>query len=374
MEFLQVLVLFFLFLLFLNLLENIKRLKDQKRLKMKIPLPLISVLIPARNEEGNIKKCVSSLLRQNYPNLEIIVLDDNSSDQTYKIVKELSQGPKKLKIVKGKNLPPGWNGKNWACHQLSQLAKGKWFLFTDADTTHKPHSVSTTIAAAQKNNSVFITCIPGLITKTWSEKLYLPIIHFAFLVLVPFKLINYAKDSRLSFGIGPFMLIERDFFFVCGGYEVLKKEIVDDMALAKIVKENRGKITILDGTKFMNVRFYTNFIELWKGFSKNHYEAIGSAPHILAGVFLVGYFLFIYPYLSLWGALESHQSFTLPLLQVITISIMKIVLALRFNTSIFYSLLHPFTVILAFLIILNSFRLSLFKKKIEWKERLYPIE
>jgi len=373
MDSFQGIILFILLLLLLNLLQNINRLKGQEKLRLKKPLPLISVLVPARNEEGIIKNCLKSLFRLNYPKLEIIVLDDNSNDRTFEIVKAISKDSKNLKIVRGEKLPPGWNGKNWACHQLSQLAKGKWLLFTDADTVHTPHSASKALAAAQKNKSVFVSFIPGLINKTWAENLILPIIHFAFLVLVPFKLINYHKDSRLSFGIGPFMLIERDFYFKCGGHEALKKEIVDDMALARQVKENRGKITILDGTTLMNVRFYTNFQGVWKGLSKNAYEVIGS-PHYLAAVLIGCYFLFIYPYLSLWGAVESHQSLTLPLLQVITLSLIKIILALRFNTSIFYGLLHPFAVILTLLIVLNSFRISLFKKKIEWKERLYPIE
>jgi len=374
MDFLQVLILFVLLILFLNLLQNIQKLKAQRRLRLKEPLPLISVLIPARNEERNIKNCIASLLRQNYPNLEIIVLDDNSADQTYKIAKDLSLLSRKLKIIKGKKLPPGWNGKNWACHQLSQKAKGEWLLFTDADTTHQPNSISTAFAAAKKNNSVFVTLIPGFINKTWSEKLVLPIIHFAFLVLVPFKLINYSKDCRLAFAIGPFMMIKKDFYSGFGGYESIKKEIVDDFALAKTVKKNKGKITILDGTRFMKVRFYVNFRELWYGLSKNTYTAIGSSPHYLAILLLGCYFLFIYPYLSLWWAFESNLSLTLPLLQVLTISAMKVILANRFKTSLFFGLLHPFTVILTFLIILNSFRLSLFKKKIAWKERLYPIE
>jgi chlorobactene glucosyltransferase len=374
MEFLQALIFFFLLLLFLNMLQNLKMLKNQKNFRLKEPLPLVSVLIPARNEERNIRKSVCSLLKQNYPRLEIIVLDDSSTDQTFKMVRELSLHSKNLKIVKGKKLPPGWNGKNWACHQLSQIAKGEWLLFTDADTTHKTNSVSTAFATALKNNSVFVTCIPGLVTKTWSERLYLPIIHFAFVVLLPFKLINYSDDARLSFGIGPFMFIKKDFYFSFGGYEALKREIVDDLALGKIVKEKRGKITVVDGTKFMNVRFYTKFNELWHGFSKNCYEAIGGAPHYLGLVSLVCYFLFIYPYISLWGAIASHQSLTLPLFQVLAISLIKIILALRFNTSIFYGLLHPLTVALALLILFNSFRLSLFKKKFVWKERLYPVE
>jgi len=374
MEYIQVLTLFVLLLLLWNMLQNLKMLKDRESLRLKKPLPLISVLLPARNEEKNIKRCVCSLLKQNYSLLEIIVLDDNSNDRTFEIAKELSQRDKKIQIIRGEKLPSGWNGKNWACHQLSQKAKGEWLLFTDADTIHKPHSISTALAAAQNSHSVFVTCVPGLIAKTWSEKLYMSIIHFAFVALLPFKLINYSKNSRIPVGIGPFMLIKKDFYFSCGGYEVLKKEIVDDMALAKVVMENGGKISVIDGTKFMDVRFYTSFKEVWNGFSKNSYEAIGGHPHYVAGIFFVCYFLFIYPYLAFWGAIESHQNYSFPLCQIIVISLIKLILALRFNTSILYGLLHPLSVIFALLILLNSLRLSIFKKRFEWKERLYPIE
>lgn len=355
----------------MNLLQNIKRLRGQEKIKPEKPYPLVSVLIPARNEENNIKKCLTSLLKSDYPHLEIIVLDDNSKDKTYEIVRHLVIREKKLKVIKGKKLLPGWTGKNWSCHQLAQEARGEWFLFTDADTIHRPQSISVALASAQKSQSVFVTCIPGLVTKTWAEKLYMPIIHFAFLALVPFKLINYSKDSRLSFGIGPFLLVERNSYFSCGGHESIKSKIVDDIALAKKIKENKGKISVIDGTKIMNVRFYTSFKEVWKGFSKNCYEAIGGSPHYLVGIFLACYFLFIYPYLALWGAFSSGQSITLPLLQVFTLTLIRIILSLRFKTSLIYGLLHPFSVIFALLILFNSFRLSLFKKEIEWKERFY---
>ena len=374
MHFIQVLILFFLLLILLNLLQNLNRLRSQKNIRTKKPLPFVSVLVPARNEEINIENCVSSLLKSDYPHLEIIVLDDNSTDRTYEIVKELSSRYARLKIIKGKKLPPGWNGKNWACHQLSQIARGDWFLFTDADTIHKPHSISTALAAAQRRMSNFVSCIPGFITKTWAEKLYFPVIHFVFVALFPFRMLNFSKDSRLSFAMGPFLFIERNFFFSWGGYEAIKAEVVDDIAMAKKVKENNGRIAIIDGTSFMDVRFYRSFKEVWNGFSKNSYEALGKAPHLLFALLLACYYLFIYPYIALWAAFESNQNVTLPLLQVITLALIKLILSLRFNTGIIFGQLHPLTVLFAVLILLNSFRLSFFKKKFEWKERFYPVE
>lgn len=374
MESLHIVILCILFLLGMNLFQNLKKIEIYEGSRMHEKTPLVSVLIPARNEEETIERCVNSLLQSDYPHLEIIVLDDNSRDGTYAIVRRLSQNYDNLRIIKGKKLPPGWNGKNWACHQLAHAAKGEWFLFTDADTCHSPISVCSAFEAACRSHSDFVTAIPGLTLKTWSEKLVLPVIHFAFFTLMPYSIINFRKNCRLAIGIGPFLFLSRDCYFSCGGFEAIKTEILDDMALAKRAKRNKKKISVIDGTGFMTVRFYATFKEIWSGFSKNTFQAIGGSAHVLFGLSMACYFLFIYPYISLGSALLDRQSLALPLLQVMVISMIKITMATRFKTSVFFGLLHPLMIVLILLILFNSFRLSLFGKKFEWKERLYPVE
>jgi chlorobactene glucosyltransferase len=374
MNSLHMAILFVLILLGVNLIQNIKRMRFLESLPIRNHMPLISVLIPARNEENNIKECVSSLLKSKYPHLEILVLDDNSRDRTFEVVRRLSLDFPNLRVVKGEKLPVDWNGKNWACHQLARMARGEWFLFTDADTNHEPHSVSVAFQTAIKNRSDFVTAIPGLITKTWAEKLILPVIHFAFVVLLPFHLANYSKNSKVAIGIGPFLFMHRSCYFGVGGFKAIKTEILDDMALARNVKKSKRKLSILDGTDFMRVRFYTSFREVWSGLSKNSFQAIGSSPPFLLGISLVCYFLFVFPYLSLGSAFIENQDLTLPFLQVLAITLIKIVLSFRFKTSVIYSLLHPLTIILTLLVLFNSFRLSLFGKKCEWKERFYPVK
>ncbi len=371
MEFLQVVILFILFFLLVNLIQNLNRLRKQNITKNPETYPFISVLVPARNEENNILGCIESLLQSDYPRMEIIVLDDNSTDKTFEKAEKLSSTEKRLRVIKGKKLPQGWTGKNWSCHQLSEVARGEWLLFTDADTRHTPRSISVALASALDSESGFLTCIPGLVAKTWSERLFMPIIHFAFLALIPFKLLNISKDSRLPLGIGPFILIKNDCYLRCGGHESIKGKIVDDIALAKKVKQEKGKISVIDGTDIVSLRFYTSFKSLWKGFSKNCYGALGGSPYRLFGVFLGCYFLFIYPYLSLWGGIQANQSITIPFLQVLTISLMRVIIALRFKASLIYALLHPLSIIFVLSILFNSFRLSLFKKRCEWKERFY---
>ncbi|MFQ6084450.1 MAG: glycosyltransferase [Candidatus Aminicenantia bacterium] len=372
---LQVIILIVLIILFLNLLNNLKILKKPDRLgKKEKNLPLISVLIPARNEERNIKKCLLSLLKQDYPRLEIIVLDDDSRDRTSEIVKQLAVTHKKLKLVKGKELPENWTGKNWACHQLSQIAKGEWLVFTDADTRHKSTSISSAYQTAIRNNSPFFSYIPGLITKKISEALLLPIIHFAFFVFLPLGLISRSSDPRLSLAVGPFIIIQKDFYLKIGGHEKIKNEIVDDLALAKRVKANQGKIVLADGGEEVKVRFYRGFREIWKGFSKNAYGAFGDSPQVVIPFLALNYFLFIYPYLSFFQAVKTSNLASIPALQVIIISLMRILLAIRFKTSMFLGLFHPVAVFIWSLITLNSLRLWLVKKGVEWKERFYPID
>lgn len=373
MDYQHATILFLLILIFVNLLENLKRLNREVEFELE-ERPLVSVLIPARNEEKNIQNCLISFIRQTYTNLEIIVLDDNSSDNTYEIARNISKHNKNIRVFKGKKLPLDWTGKNWACHQLSLKAKGKWLLFTDADTIHQPHSVLKAVCAAVKNESDFLSCLPRLIAKTWSEKLYMSIIHFVFAALIPWKMTNFNHKTKFPFGMGPFMLIRKKTYWEFGGYEAQKKAILDDMGLARLVKENDGAITILDGTDFVQLRYYENFRQLWNGFSKNSFDAVGDSLPFSLIICLVCYFLFVFPYFSLWSALESNQSIMIPAVEVALISLIKVLLALHFESNLIFSLLHPLSVLLALSILLNSVRLCLFNKGVEWKERYYPIK
>jgi len=122
--------------------------------------PRVSVLIPARNEEANIGPCVRSLLAQEYPDLEVFVLNDHSTDRTGAILAEIQAADARLRVLSGQELPQGWLGKHWACHQLGQAATGDLLLFTDADTRHGPHSVRAGVAAQQAEDADLVTAIP----------------------------------------------------------------------------------------------------------------------------------------------------------------------------------------------------------------------
>lgn len=372
--FLNIFILISLLILFLNFIKNLRIIPRPELLRKKKNLPLISVLVPARNEERNIRRCLSSLLKQDYPNLEIIVLDDNSCDKTPEIVREFCEKYSNLKLIKGKELPKNWTGKNWACYQLAQEAKGEWFVFTDADTRHSPNSISSAYAIAIKNNSPFLSYLPGLINKRLSEALLLPIIHFAFLVLYPLRLIANSKDPRFSVAIGPFILIKKDFYHKIGGHESIKKEVVDDLAIAKRAKTFGGKTILADGSDVMHVRFYQGFREIWKGFSKNAFGAFGDYPQIAIPFLILIYILFVYPYFSFFRAVRVGEFISIPAIQILIISLIRVILSIRCKTNMLLGLFHPIAILIWILIVLNSLRIWLIKKGIEWKERYIPID
>ncbi len=359
--------------LFLNTIINLKRMTPEDPSTWSGDWPFVSVLVPVRNEENNIQRLIHSLLAQDYPHFEIIVVDDASTDRTWPLLQELAEHHPRLRIFKSQDLPSGWTGKNWACHQLSRLAKGEIFLFTDADTCHSPQALKQAVASARRHQSDLLSAIPRLEAKTWSEKLYMPIIPLALVSLIPFFRLNRKKGRCFPAVLGPFLLIPRSVYESTGGHETFKDNVVDDISLARQLIRHGKRTNLLDGSQMYRLRFYTCFHDLWAGFSKNNYEAIKGTPVKIAGILIGCYLLFLHPFLWLIDSLYHDQLASLALLQVSVILLTRLLLAERFGSNFFWTLLHPVSICLALLILLNSFRLSLLRKKISWKERLYPI-
>lgn len=369
MKFITIILVGFL----LNILNNLRILKKPKILttKRKRKYPLISILVPARNEEKDINKCLYSLIQQTYSKIEIIVYDDDSTDNTYKIVNKLAKKYKQLHIIQGGLLPDGWTGKNYACFQLALHAKGKWLLFTDADTIHHPEAVTAIVKLAEQEDARLVSLLPFLICNSWSEKIFMPIIHFAFLTFIPLGLINRQNDRRLSAAIGPFMLFNSKFYQQIGGHKSVKSEIVDDLAIAKVTKENGGKIAFIDGSELVRVRFYENWQQIWHGFSKNSFGAFEYSIPLFVLALLFGYFLFIHPYLILLYGFYCQSISQIAILQVGLITFTRLILAYRFKTSYVSAFLHPIAIGMGYIILINSFYLWFTKGTVAWKERSY---
>jgi len=350
-------------------------LQDQHRTTS----PFVSVMVPARNEERLIRECVESLLQQNYGNYEVIVLNDNSSDNTASILNELFvKYPSKLTVIDNNFLPEGWVGKNWACHRLSQMAKGEMLLFTDADTIHKPNCLISSVSFLLKNRLDFFSIIPYEEMLTFGEKTIIPIIHFLFFAYLPNDLITKTKRTSVSAANGQFMFFRKSAYNEINGHQSVKNNLVEDVFLAKEIKKAGKRMALADGTEFVTCRMYTNFSEAFRGFSKNLFAGF-SFDLLMFLVFIVHLpIVYIIPQLLpvLYIFLPESNFFSMveiPLILTAIPIIIRIIMSFRFRLSFSAAFLHSLTALFTMAISINSILWAYSKKGVQWKDRAYKI-
>lgn len=336
----------------------------------------ISILVPARNEARNIRRCLESLLAQDYPLLEVIVLDDGSTDETPEIVTEMARRDPRLRLVRGQPLPPGWMGKNFACDQLARVARGEWLLFTDADTVHRPNTVSWAIEAAQQNRADLISLIPRAVTHSFGEEVLLPIIPFGVVGCFPLALGERLRIPILTMAVGPFMLFRREAYQRIGGHRAVRGEIAEDVILARRMRRFGGRVVLLDGSEQVDVHFYHGFLETWRGLAKSAFAALGYRFLPTALMLLFYGFLFLWPvfllFEGLWQGRMGEPMVRLALFQVFLNTGLWYAVAVRFQLPRRTAFLYPLTVLLVTLVMLDSVRQAVFGG-IKWKERVYHV-
>ena len=247
--------------------------------------PLISVCIPARNEERNIQTCVEAILAQDYPNFEVIVLDDRSTDGTLEILRQIAAREGRLKVIHGTNLPNGWAGKPHALFQASTAAKGEWFCFVDADTFLSPNTLSACFAKASETQADMFTIMTFQILGSFWERVVMPIVMTALSVGFSPRKVNDPK-SKDAIANGQFILIRRAVYGAIGGHERVKDQIVEDKAISEQVKWNGFRLVVADGSSFARTRMYTSLAEMWEGWTKNIYLGLSDRPAlVLLGAF-----------------------------------------------------------------------------------------
>jgi chlorobactene glucosyltransferase len=286
----------FLLLILGIAISNLITLRRFKLGRYPLPkkFPRVSVMVPARNEEENIRACLESLLEQDYPDFEVIVLDDHSTDRTWEILQKF-KGNHRLTLMQGKELPADWFGKHWACHQMSQVAEGELFVFTDADTRHHPDSIRSAVAALIEEKADLLTAIPHEETKTLGENLLIPIMPFAIFAFLPLFLAHRVRWPALSASIGQFMLFKRSSFERIGGYEAVKHKQVDDMALGRRIKKLGLRWRFADGQDRISCRMYHGFREAFVEFGKTVFGAFNRNVPLFTFVWLWLALLFTEP-------------------------------------------------------------------------------
>lgn len=334
--------------------------------------PPVSVLVPARNEAGNIEACLASLLLQEYPDYEVIVLDDHSTDETPQILSRLAAHNPRLRLESGTPLPPGWLGKHWACHQLSEAARGELLLFVDADTRHSPKMLCASVSALLAEQADLVTAFPRQEVVTWGERLLVPFLGFGILTFIPVRLVQRLRLAALSVTIGQFMLFRRKAYEAIGGFAAVRAELVDDMCLGRNIIQQGYEWRLMDGTRHVSCRMYRSFWQAVEGFGKSLFAVFDYRilPYV-AGWTLVGA-AFLEPVVSLvshWlrrplGIMSTEEA----ALGVLVSLLLWMIAYRRFRFPAWLVFYYPLTLSLFLLVAARSF-IQTASGTATWKDR-----
>ncbi|MFC1223520.1 glycosyltransferase family 2 protein [Pedobacter sp. BG31] len=322
---------------------------------------LVSILIPARNEAENILELLISIKNQDYTDYEVFVLDDNSNDNTFGVVEKFCLDNPQFKVVSGRALPPDWLGKNYACHQLSELATGKYLLFIDADETIKRGLINSLISRMEIGSLTLLSVFTNQTMKSIGEWLTVPLMHFILLNLLPLRLVKLSKNPAFAAASGQCMFFNALNYKENRWHERVKHHVVEDVEIMKLVKQEKFNAEALLGNGLIYCRMYKNLSESINGFSKNLLAGFGNNIIILL----------LYQLLVTVGPLVLILNFnvTLLVLPLTLIVLSRMMISYLSGQRVLINLvLHPLQMLFFLIISLISIKKHIFKTS-TWKGR-----
>ncbi|OGO00360.1 MAG: hypothetical protein A2Y58_05115 [Chloroflexi bacterium RBG_13_51_52] len=375
----QIIIAGILAVFLVNLILNLRNLRTPDRnSKVPQPAPLISVLIPARNEEENIRTCLESLQKQDYPNFEILVLDDNSSDCTAAIVNEMASRDERINLYFGDPLPEDWAGKCFACQQLAQKAQGDWLLFVDADTIHEPHMLRSVLALAMELNTSLLSGFPRQLANSLPTKIVMPVIYFILLGWLPLWWLHRSKTPKPSMAIGQFFFFSKDAYWNMGGHEAVKSRINEDVWMGIEVSRHGGRHIAVDLSTVVSCHMYRDIGGMWHGLGKSIYSIAAMAPLGLAALVTVAYFFYAAPFFWFWNGFFVNSEPLLwrgiVVLQIAVMLFMRWLVDNRFREPAISLWFHPIGILFYLINVLYSGGRWLVGTGVTWKERFYSKE
>lgn len=333
----------------------------------------LSILIPARNEEKRIEACLQSIVDQRLYPKELIILDDHSTDQTRAIVERFAETYPWIRVQSGQPLKRGWLGKSYACSQLAEAAASDWLLFLDADVRLKRGAVESVYKQLCMQKTGMLSGFPEQKTGTFFEHLVVPMMMFTIGCHLPVKWVRKSKNPAFAAAHGGFIAIEKNCYHDIGGHEAIKDSLVDDMALARRVKEKGFPFTLASIHPFVYMRMYESGQEVWEGFRKNLFPGVNRSIALLSSVFCLYTLLYLVPVIC----------FMIALFQLDVLSICLAILCYGLGVSIKAAIdtengrtsamafLLPVSILSLIAIGFASMKIGLKKEGYEWKGRRY---
>lgn len=344
----------------------------------------VAVLIPARDEERNIGACVRHVLANTHVHLQVLVLDDASTDRTAEIVEELATADSRVHLVSTVGLPRGWNGKQHACWQLAQQASAPLLLFLDADVRLAPEALSRCLQVlergeGQRPTPALLSGFPRQITVGLLEQLLLPLIHFVLLAFLPMGRMRRGTHPGFSAGCGQFFLVRRDAYFVAGGHAAIRKTRHDGLLLPQLLRRHGFHTDLYDLTELAEVRMYDSPAAVWQGLAKNATEGLAAPARILplSALLLLGQVVpFALVLWALWTPSHRAGHGSMPVLVAALIASFgpRLLAVHRFRQPLLSALLHPFGIALLLGVQWYALGRQLLGRPVGWRHRSYSSE
>jgi chlorobactene glucosyltransferase len=352
----------------LSLVNTVLNLALIPRLRRRMPerQPLVSVLIPARDEARIIERTVRALLAQTYPHFEVVVVDDRSTDATGAILAGIAAEDRRLTVLSGVEPPEGWLGKPWALWQASRQAKGELLLFVDADIIYAPEALGAMAARMEESGVAMLSICPRFEMPGFWERVAMPQLAITLFTVIPTWLGNRTTIAELGIGGGPGNLVRRQVYEEAGGHAALKDAVIDDVGLAHLLRAEGERTEVVRADHLVSLRMYHGAREIIDGFTKNLFPALGyrisTAVVALALMLLMNLVPFA---LALTGNVRSLEIVAL-------ILVIRLALFASLGYGLVNSVLgHPLTVVFWSWIFLRSIWKTGVRKEMLWRGRSY---
>ena len=331
-----------------------------------------SVLIPARNEEANIGPAVRSILESTAAPIEVIVLDDASTDRTAQIVREIAGSDRRVRIETAPPLPPGWCGKQHACDVLARLASHPILIFVDADVRLKPDAIARMTGFLEQSGAALASGVPEQVTRTSSERLLVPLIHFVLLGFLPIRRMRIDPHPAFGAGCGQLFVALRHAYLACGGHRAIRDTLHDGPKLPRVFRSAGFRTDLFDATEIASCRMFSTGAEVWRGLARNAGEGLGS-PRLIGIATLLLFGGQVLPILSLVAASVNGSAFQLALSLAGTGAALlpRVLGVFRFRQPLDGALLHPIGICALLAIQWFAFFRLVARRPAIWKGREY---
>lgn len=359
-------------------LTNLRQYREPPEPDASEPLPAISVLIPARDEEGAIAAAIEHVLRSRGVAFDVVVMDDASTDRTAEIVAQLAAQDVRVRLEQAPALPSGWNGKQHACWALAHAARHPVLCFVDADVRLQPDALARMATFLQQSHAALVSGFPRQITVTPLEWLLLPLIHFVLLSFLPLTRMRASTQPGFAAGCGQFLMVRRDPYLRAGGHAAIRETMHDGLRLPRLLREHGEHTDLADLTTLATCRMYTTASQVWLGLAKNATEGL-AAPGRIVPITLLLLLGQVLPFALLLRLLfssvrSSPLVWATALAAAVAALLPRLFAARRFRQPVQSAILHPvgITVLLA----LQWYALvrKLRGGAVSWRSRAYAEE